>query len=88
MILLPIILNPQIWLILEAGVDHHYKNLLTNNEVAVIIPDKHSNAGFRDIVLAKHSMPNKPLQYCRINSTYAAYIPLHYVLLFLYSDIG
>ena len=48
-------------LILEAGVDRHCKNLLTSNKVAVIILDKHNDAGFRDIVLAERGMPNKPL---------------------------
>ena len=46
-------------LILEANTNYRRKNLLMSNEVAIIIPDKYSNACFRDIVLVKHYTPNK-----------------------------
>ena len=75
-------------LILEAGANWRRKNLLISDEVAVIIPDEHGNASFRDIVLAERCMPNKPLRYCRINLAHAAYMPLHYVLLFPRGDTG
>ena len=48
-------------LILEAGANCRYKNLLTSNEVAIIILDKYGNTSFRNIVLAERNMPNKPL---------------------------
>jgi len=48
-------------LILEAGADRRYKNLLTSNKVAVIIPDEYGNTGFYNIMLVEHYMPNKPL---------------------------
>ena len=75
-------------LILEAGANCRCENLLISNKVAVIIPDEHSNAGFRDIVLVERGMPNKPLWYCRISLAHAAYILLHYMLLFPCGDTG
>jgi hypothetical protein len=75
-------------LILEASTNCRRENLLISNKVAVIIPNEYSNASFRDIVLAEHYAPNKQPRYCRINSTYAAYMPLHYVLLFPRGDTG
>jgi hypothetical protein len=75
-------------LILEASTNRRCKNLLISNKVAVIIPDEYGNASFRDIILAERYAPNKRPRYCRINLTYAAYIPLHYVLLFPYSNTG
>ena len=75
-------------LILQAGRDRRRENLLTSDEVAVIIPDEHGDAGFRDIVLAERPGPGEPTQYHRISSNHAAYMPLHYVLLFPYGDRG
>ena len=59
MALLWIILNPQMRLILKAGTDCCYKNLLISNEVAVIILDEYSDASFRDIILAECCGPNE-----------------------------
>jgi len=75
-------------LILEAGTNQHHKNLPISNKVAVIIPDKYGNASFRDIMLAEYYAPNKQPRYCRINLTHAAYMPLHYILLFPCGDTG
>jgi len=75
-------------LILEASTDRRYKNLPISNKVAVIIPDKYSNASFRDIMLAERYTPNKRPRYCRINPTHAVYIPLHYILLFPRGNTG
>ena len=69
-------------LILEAGANYRRKNLLTSNKVAVIIPNKHSDASFYNIVLVERGIPNKPLQYYYISLAHAAYMPLYYVLLF------
>ena len=69
-------------LILEASANWRRENLPISNKVAVIIPDEYSNASFRDIVLAERYAPNKRPRYYRINPTHAAYMPLHYVLLF------
>ena len=73
-------------LILEAGADRRRENLPTSNEVAVIIPDEYGDASFRNIILAEYYAPNKQPRYCRINSTHATYMPLHYVLLFPHSN--
>ena len=75
-------------LILEAGANRRRENLPTSNEVAVIIPDEHSNASFRDIMLMERGTPNKPPRYFRINLAHAAYMPLHYILLFPRGDTG
>ena len=83
-----IILNLQMRLILEADTDWHYKNLLTSNKVAVIILNEYSDASFRDIVLIERHAPNKQLWYSCINLTHAAYILLHYILLFPCGDTG
>ena len=75
-------------LILEASADQCRKNLLISDEVAIIIPDKYNDASFCNIVFVEHTTPNKPLQYCCISSAHAAYMLLHYVLLFPYGDTG
>ena len=59
-----------------------------SNKVAVIILDKYGNASFHNIMLAERYAPNKQPQYCRINLTHAAYMPLHYVLLFPRGNTG
>ena len=69
-------------LILEAGANWRYKNLLTSNKVAVTILDKYSNTSFRDIVLMERYAPNKQPRYYCINLTDAVYMPLYYILLF------
>ena len=69
-------------LILKAGTNYRYKNLLISNEVAVIIPDEYDNASFRDIMPIERYAPNKQPRYRRINLTHTVYMPLHYVLLF------
>ena len=46
-------------LILEANANRRRKNLLTSNEVAVIILDEYSNTTFHDIVLTDRYAPNK-----------------------------
>ena len=50
-----IILNPQLRLIIETGAERRRENLPISNEIALIIPDKYGEAGFRDIVLAKRT---------------------------------
>ena len=83
MALLQIILNLQMRLILKASANQRYKNLLISNKVAIIILDKYGNTSFCDIMLIERYAPNKRLRYYYINLTYAAYMPLHYMLLFL-----
>ena len=74
------------WLILEVNINWRRNNFLISNKVAVIILDKYGNTYFRDIILIERYTPNKQPQYCRINLTHAAYIPLYYVLLFPYGN--
>jgi hypothetical protein len=75
-------------LIVESGVDRHHENLLTSNKVTVIILDEYIDASCHDLVLIVHEAGRECLQIHTVNVTHAAYMPLHYVLLFLYSDPG
>ncbi|KAH0614326.1 uncharacterized protein H6S33_006212 [Morchella sextelata] len=82
-----VLLNPQLRLIVESGADKRRHNLPTSNEVAAIIPDEYGEAGFRDIVLA-HRNPDANRQFSIIDPNHAAYMPLHYVLLFPNGERG
>jgi hypothetical protein len=84
---LRVLLNPQLRLIVESGADRRRHNLPTSNEVAAIIPDEYGDAGFRDIVLA-HRNSDANRQFSIINPNHAAYMPLHYVLLFPNGERG
>ena len=80
-------MNPQLHLVMETGADRRRENLPTSDAVAVIIPDKYREAGFRDIVLAKRTV-NGHDNFSIINPNHASYMPLHYVLLFPQGDFG
>ncbi|KAH0603160.1 uncharacterized protein H6S33_008164 [Morchella sextelata] len=80
-----ILLSPQLQLIMESGADKRRHNLPTSNEIVVIIPDEYGQAGFRDIVLANRDMDGDE-SFNIINPNNAAYMPLHYVLLFPNGD--
>jgi len=75
-------------LVFEEGADRRRENLPTSDEVIVIIPDEYSEPGFRDIVLVERGGSADQPRYNRINAAHAAYIPLHYVLLFPRGDLG
>ena len=81
---LRIILNLQLKLIMETGADKRRENLPTSNEVAIIIPDEYDVAGSRDIILADRNGNG----FSTINPNHAAYMALHYVLLFPYGEHG
>ena len=81
---LPVLLNLQLRLIIEQGADKRRENLPTSNEIAIIIPDEYPVAGYRDIVLADRNGNN----FSVINPINAAYMPLHYVLLFPRGQLG
>ena len=81
---LRIILNPQLKLIIETGADKRQENLPTSNEVAIIIPDEYDVAGSRDIIFTD----NYRHGFSTINPNHAAYMALHYVLLFPYGELG
>jgi len=75
-------------LVLEEGADRRRENLPTSNEVAVIIPDENGDPNCRDIILAERGGPATEPRCHRIHATHAAYMPLHYVLLFPRGDLG
>jgi hypothetical protein len=90
-----ILLSLQMRLIMETGADRRRENLPTANEVALVIPDEFENGSRCDIVVA---LCNPSESVCngggdgrhlkRVHVTHAAYMPLHYVLLFLKGDLG
>ena len=79
-----IILNPRMELIVEKDADGRRYNLPVSNEVAIIIQDEYGLPCKREIVLIER---NNNWMF-RISPTHAAYMPLHYVLLFPYGDLG
>jgi hypothetical protein len=81
-----ILLNLQIYLILESGADCCYKNLPISNEVTVLIPDEYTDASRCDLVLTVRKAGHKRPQIYTVNIIYIVYIPIYYILLFLYSD--
>jgi hypothetical protein len=83
-----VLLNPQIRLVLELGADRRYKNLPTSNEVTVLIPDEYTDTSRRNLVLTVREAGREYPQIYTVNITHTAYIPLHYILLFPYSDPG
>lgn len=83
-----VILSPQMRPVLEEGADRRCENLPTSDDVAAIIPDEYGDPSCRDIVLAERGGPADRPRCHRINATHAAYMPLHYVLLFPHGDHG
>ena len=78
------ILNPQLRLVIEKGADKRRENLPTSDEIAIIIPDEYDQAGICDIILAERD----DRSFHTINPNNAAYMPLHYVLLFPRGEPG
>jgi len=87
-----IILNPRMELIVNGDADPRRANLPTVDEVAIIVPEEYGEKGFRDIVLAKRSINNEGVivdqRFSRINQNHAAYLPLHYVIMFPRGETG
>jgi len=83
-----VLLSPQLQLTLKTGPDRRRENLPTSDKLAVIIPDAAANAPVREIVLAARGGREAESCYQRISSAHAAYMPLHYVLLFPKGDPG
>jgi hypothetical protein len=73
-------------LIIELSADYRRENLLTSNKVIAIILDEYINASRRDLVLTVREAGRERPQIRIVNVTYITYMPLHYILLFLYSD--
>ncbi|KAK4521041.1 Isochorismatase domain-containing protein [Mucor velutinosus] len=83
-------LNPQMRLELVVGEDRRTQNLPTVNEIAAIIPNEYADSSFRDILITyrNSTSTNSRGLFRRINETHAAYMPLHYVLLFPRGEYG
>lgn len=82
-----ILISPQMRLILQSGADRRRENLPTATELAGILPDEFADESRRDVLLAVQPGRNGP-QLHRVPVTSAAYMPLHYVLLFPYGEHG
>jgi hypothetical protein len=79
-----VVLTSGLTVAIETGADRRRKNVLTSNEVSLIILDAAAAETTRPIVLAARN--SKALY--RINAIYPSYMPLHYVLMFLHRDCG
>jgi hypothetical protein len=55
-------------------------------ELASILPDKFIDESRRDILLTVREPGRNSSQLHRVAVTHAVYIPLHYMLLFLYGE--
>jgi len=82
-----VILNPQLRLIVEVGADRRRHNLPIVEEVAMIIPTEYGDSTFRDVVLAMR-VQARGTKFSIINANHAAYMPLHYVILFPRGELG
>ncbi|KAG1070303.1 hypothetical protein G6F42_026146 [Rhizopus arrhizus] len=83
-------LSPRMKMELAAGQDRQTYNLPTANEIAAVIPNEYSDRSFRDILITYRNNSSNSANglYRRINETHAAYMPLHYVLLFSRGEYG
>ena len=73
-------------LIIESGANYHCENLLISNKVIAIIPDKYIDVSCRDLVFMVYKAGRDYSQIYIVNITHAVYMPLYYILLFLYGD--
>ena len=64
-------------------------NLPTNNKVAAILPNKQLDLSFYNVLLYYYNKDSIVLDYLtKIPYSYPTYLPLYYVLLFLFSILG
>jgi hypothetical protein len=75
-------------LVIESGANYHRENLPTSNEVTALILDEYTDASRHDLVLTVREAGRERPQMRIVNVIHATYMPLHYVLLFLYGDPG
>jgi ribosomal 50S subunit-associated protein YjgA (DUF615 family) len=73
-------------LIIKSSANRYRENLLTSNKVIAIILDEYTDASRRDLVLIVRKAGRERPQIRTVNVTHATYMPLYYVLLFLYGD--
>jgi len=83
-----VVVSPEMKMELIVGSDSRTQNLPTANEIAAIIPNEYSERSVRDIVITYKNNNRNQYNYHRIHETHAAYMPLHYVLLFPMGDYG
>ncbi|KAI8983439.1 hypothetical protein BDB01DRAFT_860101 [Pilobolus umbonatus] len=79
---------PEMKINLIVGSDRRTQNLPTANEIATIIPNEYAERSVRDIVITYRGNTDNESNFKRIHETHAAYMPLHYVMLFLRGDYG
>ena len=75
-------------LVIESRANRRRENLPMGNELTVVIPNEFGEQSRRDIVLVVREPGHNHAQLKRIDVTHAAYMPLHYVLLFPHGDRG
>jgi hypothetical protein len=75
-------------LVVQSGADQRRENLPTSVEIAGILPDEWDQASERDIILAVRDPTGNGPRLHRVAVTHAAYMPLHYVLLFPFGEYG
>ena len=73
-------------LVVEQRANRRREKLPTSDKVTVIIPNKFTSGSRRDIILTVRDPARNGPYLIYIYVTYAAYIPLYYVLLFPYGD--
>jgi len=86
-----VVVSPEMRMELIVGGDSRTQNLPTANEIAAIIPNEYSERSVRDIIITYRHNTNaesNEYSYHRIHETHAAYMPLHYVMLFPKGDYG
>ncbi|KAJ5751269.1 hypothetical protein N7533_008297 [Penicillium manginii] len=86
-----VILSPDLRIILQEKADPRTYNLPTRTEVAAFIPDAPPDFGqrtYRDMVLTLRAPDTGRAALRRVDPSHAAYLPLHYVLLFPHGDTG
>ena len=79
-----IVLTSRLTVAIETGADRRCKNVLTSNEVSLIILDATAAKTTYFIILA--ACNSRALYY--INAVYLSYMLLHYVLMFPHRDCG
>ena len=81
-------ISPQMQLIIEEGSDQCHMNLLTANELAVILPDEYDKACFQNIVISPCQSGDGQHCFSYVHPSHAVYIPLQYPLLFPHDNSG
>ena len=68
--------------------DEHHINLLTVNEMMIILSDEYDQLCFCDIVICSHHIRNAQHDFSYVYSSHTAYMLLQYSFLFSYGDSG